>query len=123
VKRGALMALVGLALGQGCGVRGREDLVGRYEADVEGRPEAWTLAGDGTCQIVRQPDSAKTETRRCEWEYVEREGRSTLVVTVLAHDGADAATSHQTRYVLTPSRFGQTVTIPLGSRWQLRKVP
>jgi hypothetical protein len=72
---------------------------------------------------VRQRDSAKTETRRCEWEYVEREGRSTLVVTVLAHDGVDPASSHRTRYVLTPSRFGQTVTIPLGPRRQLRKAP
>ena len=117
------MALIGLTLVQGCGVRGREDLVGRYEADVEGRPEAWTLADDGTCQIVRQLDSAKAETKRCEWEYVEREGRSTLVVTVLGHAGGEAAASHRTRYVLTPSRFGQTVTIPLGPRWQLRKVP
>lgn len=117
------MALVGLTLSQGCGVHGREDLVGHYEADVEGRRETWTLADDGTCQIVRQLDSAKTDTKRCEWEYVEREGRSTLVVTVLAHDGVDAASAHRTRYVLTPSRFGQTVTIPLGSRWQLRKVP
>ena len=117
------MALIGLTLGQGCGVRGREDLVGRYEADVEGRRETWTLADDGTCLIVRQVDSAPAQTRRCEWEYVERGGRTTLVVTVPGPGGAEAATSHQTRYVLTPSRFGQTVTIPLGPRWQLRKAP
>lgn len=120
-----MIAVVTLALCAACGVGGRADLVGRYEAKGDGRREAWTLAADGTCTIVRRPvEAMPPETTRCEWEYVDREGGASLVVTVLPPEGA-VGTRHRTRYVLTPSRFpGGTVTIPLGagSDRQLRKV-
>jgi hypothetical protein len=117
-----VLVVLTLALGAACGVDGREDLVGRYEADDDGPRQTWTLAGDGTCAIVRPGRDAASETTRCEWEYVEREGRTTLLVTVLAMEN-DAA-RQRIRYVLTPSRFpGSAVTIPLGgSGGQLRKV-
>lgn len=119
-----MAAVVALALGAGCGVNGREDLVGRYETNGDGPRETWTLAADGTCTVVRPERDAKSEATRCEWEYVDREGSTKLIVTVLAPEGDDAA-RHRTRYVLTPGRFpGGRVTIPLGagSDWQLRKV-
>jgi hypothetical protein len=122
LKRHGLAALVTLALGAACGVDGREDLVGRYETSGGGPRETWTLAGDGTCAIARPAADGKDE--RCEWEYVDREGRASLVVTMLPPDDA-LGTRHRTRYVLTPSRFpGGTVTIPLGpaSDRQLHKV-
>jgi hypothetical protein len=110
--RRALIALAAAAgLTAGCGVPGRDELVGRYTADGE----SWSLAADGTCQIAR----AET-VRRCEWEYVERDGRKTLAVTLLGEPGS--ATRHRTRLVLTPSRvLGGAVTIPLGGG-ELRKV-
>lgn len=119
-----MAALLALGLGAACGIDGREDLVGRYETNGEGPRETWTLAADGTCAIVRPADDGKAETTRCEWEYVDREGRTSLLVTVLPSEGV-AGTRHRTRYVLTPSRFpGGTVTIPLGagSERQLREV-
>jgi hypothetical protein len=107
-----LSALAAAVLSTGCGVPARDELVGRYTADGE----SWSLAADGTCQIAR-PDAV----RRCEWEYVERDGRKTLAVTLLAEPGH--ATRHRTRLVLTPSRvFGGAVTIPLGGGGELRKV-
>jgi hypothetical protein len=120
-----VVALLALTLGAACGVSGREDLVGRYETHGDGPRETWMLAADGTCTIVRQTGEARPpQSTRCEWEYVDREGRASLVVTVLPRD-AGAGTRHRARYVLTPSRFpGGTVTIPLGagSDRQLRKV-
>jgi len=119
-----VVALLALGVGVACGVSGREDLVGRYEASGDGR-QTWTLDADGTCTIVRRPGEATPpQTTRCEWEYVDREGRASLVVTVLPPD-AGAGTRDRMRYVLTPSRFpGGTVTIPLGagSDRQLRKI-
>jgi len=106
---------VALALGAGCDVNGREDLVGRYETNGDGPRETWTLAADGTCTIVRPGRDVKSEATRCEWEYVDREGSTKLIVTVLAPKSDDAA-RHRTRYVLTPSRLpGGVVTIPLGA--------
>jgi hypothetical protein len=119
------MGLASVALGLACGVDGREALVGRYEAAIDGRREQWSLAADGTCEIVREVAAAAAETTRCEWEYVDREGRRALIVTVLGSDGPGAASPHRTRYVLTPTRLPwEPVTIPLGPRpgWQLRKV-
>ncbi len=124
MRRRRAVNVVTLALGVSCGVNGRDDLVGRYETRGDGPRETWTLADDGTCGIVRPGRDAASETTRCEWEYVEREGRATLIVTVLARE-RDAAARHRTRYVLTPSRFpGAALTIPLGagSDRQLRKV-
>ena len=111
-------------LGAGCGVGGREDLVGRYQTTDDGQRETWSLAPDGTCAIGRPAADGSLRTIRCEWEWVEREGRASLVVTVLPPAEA-AGTRHRTRYVLTPSRlWGGAVTIPLGgeSDRQLRKV-
>lgn len=111
--RRSLTALAAAAaLCAGCGVSGREELVGRYATDGE----TWSLAADGTCHIARGP-----AVSRCEWEFVEREGRKTLAVTVLPDPGA--ATRHRTRLVLTPSRapWG-AVTIPLAGGGELRKV-
>jgi hypothetical protein len=94
-----------------CGVRDREDLIGRYEADPGGRHEVWTLREDGTCSIVRQTPRGEAQTG-CEWELGERGGRRVLVVTVAEPAGASR---HRTTYVLTPSRFpGGVVSIPLG---------
>ena len=109
----ALSALFAVAaLASGCGVPDRDELVGRYAADGE----SWSLAADGTCRIARAE-----EVRRCEWEYVERDGRKTLAVTLLAEPGR--AARHRTRLVLTPSRvLGGAVTIPLGGGGELRKV-
>jgi hypothetical protein len=116
-------ALVALALAAGCGVDGREDLVGRYEAVANGRRETWTLRGDGTCHIARESKDGRRETTRCEWEWVERDDRTGLTVTLLPASGAPDAAPHRTRYVLRPSRFpGRTVTIPLGRGAELRKV-
>ena len=112
------------ALAAGCGVDGRADLVGRYRTTDDGPRETWSLAPDGTCTIERHAPESGPRTLPCEWEWVEREGRATLVVTVLPPAGA-AGTRHRTRYVLTPSRlWGGAVTIPLGggSGRQLRKV-
>lgn len=120
-----MVALLALALGAACGVSGREDLVGRYETNGDGPRETWMLAPDGTCTVARGRGGATPpETTRCEWEFVDRGGSASLVVTVLPPEGA-AGMWHRTRYVLTPSRFpGGTVTIPLGagSDRQLRKV-
>ena len=113
--------LIVLALATSCGVSGREDLAGRYQAIRDGRRETWTLAGDGTCQIVREAEHGQAMTTRCEWEWVEREDRTALVVTLLPAGGS--ALRHRTRYVLRPSRWpGGTVTIPLGTGAELRKV-
>jgi hypothetical protein len=120
-----VVALLALALGAACGVSGREELVGRYETNGDGPRETWILAADGTCTIVRWRGGATPpETTRCEWEYVDRGGGASLIVTVLPPEAA-VGTRHRARYVLTPSRFpGGTVTIPLGagSDRQLRKV-
>lgn len=125
LRRRGLVALLALALAAACGVNGREDLVGRYETSGDGPGETWTLATDGTCTIVRRRGGATPpETTRCEWEYVHRGGRASLMLTVLPPEGA-TRTRHRARYVLTPSRFpGGSVTIPLGagSDRQLRKV-
>jgi len=113
--------LVALALATGCGVSGREDLVGRYEAVDGGRRETWRLGADGGCEIVRQAGEVR-QTTRCEWEWVDRDDRTALVVTLLPDARADAA-RHRVKYVLKPSRLpGGTVTIPLGSGADLRKV-
>jgi hypothetical protein len=113
--------LLALALAAGCGVSGREDLVGSYEAVQGGRRERWTLGDDGRCQIVRQAGET-FETTACEWEWVDRDDRTALVVTLLP--GARAATArHRTRYVLRPTRLpAGAITIPLGSGADLRKV-
>ena len=112
------------ALAAGCGVDGRADLVGRYHTTDDGPRETWSLAADGTCGIERTATESGARTLRCEWEWVEREGRTSLVVTVLP-PADTAGARHHTRYVLTPSRlWGGAVTIPLGgeSERQLRKV-
>jgi hypothetical protein len=115
--------LLALALATGCGVSGREDLIGRYEAARDGRREVWTLRGDGTCEIARGTGAAPGEAARCEWEWVDRDDRRSLVVTLLPGDLSPAAARHRTRYVLRPTRLpGGTVTIPLGSGTELRKV-
>jgi hypothetical protein len=124
LNRSAVATLLALAAVTACGVDGRADLVGCYETSGDGPRETWTLAADGTCAIVRPTIDGPMESRRCEWEYVDRQGRTSLVVTVLPPD-AGAGTRNRTRYVLTPSRFpGGTVTIPLGagSDRQLHKV-
>jgi hypothetical protein len=124
LNRSAVGTLLALAAVTACGVDGRADLVGRYETSGDGPRETWTFAADGTCAIVRPTTDGPKESRGCEWEYVDREGRTSLVVMVLPPDGG-AGTRHRARYVLTPSRFpGGTLTIPLGagSDRQLRKV-
>jgi hypothetical protein len=104
------------SLAAACGVSEREQLVGRYEAGAGDRRETWYLAADGTCEIAR----AGT-VRRCEWEFVERDGRRTLAVTLFPD--AREATRHRTRLVLSPTRWpGGAVTIPLGATGELRKV-
>ena len=113
--------LLALALATGCDVSGREDLVGRYEAVDGGRLETWRLDGDGRCEIVRQVGEVR-QTTRCEWEWVDRDDRTALVVTLLPGAPADTA-RHRMKYVLKPSRLpGGTVSIPLGSGADLRKV-
>jgi hypothetical protein len=113
--------LVALALATGCGVSGRDDLVGRYEAVEGGRRETWRLDGDGGCEIVRQVGEVQ-QTTPCEWEWVDRDDRTALVVTLLPGEAPDTA-RHRVKYVLRPSRLpGGTVTIPLGSGAELRKV-
>ncbi|HVR70725.1 MAG TPA: hypothetical protein VMT87_07740 [Vicinamibacteria bacterium] len=115
--------LVALALATGCGVNAREDLVGRYEATRDGRREVWTLRGDGTCEIVRAVEGGPDATTRCEWEWVDREDRTALIVTLLPGDRTAGPARHRTRYVLRPSRLpGGPVTIPLGTGAELRKV-
>jgi hypothetical protein len=112
-----------VVLATGCGVGARNDLVGRYVAVAEGRRETWTLRADGTCEIVRQVEGAPSETARCEWEWVEREGSATLVVTPRPASESPGAVRHRTRYVLKPTRLpGGIVTIPLGTGADLRKV-
>jgi hypothetical protein len=97
----------------GCGVNGRESLIGRYVVPSTG--EAWTLRDDGTCSIERSG-----VVLACEWEYRERLGETRLVVT--AADAADAAPRHSLRYVLTPSKWpGRPVTIPLSPSATLEK--
>jgi hypothetical protein len=124
LNRSAVATLLALAAVMACGVDGRADLVGRYETSGDGPRETWTLAADGTCAIARPTTDGPMESSRCEWEYVDRQGTTSLVVTMLPPEGA-GGTRNRTRYVLTPSRFpGGTVTIPLGagSDRQLRKV-
>ena len=113
--------LLALAVATGCGVSGREDLVGRYEAIDDGRRETWRLDGDGRCEIVRQVGAVR-QTTRCEWEWVDRDDRTALVVTLFPDATAETA-RHRMKYVLQPSRLpGGTVSIPLGSGADLRKV-
>jgi hypothetical protein len=113
--------LLALALATGCGVSGREDLVGRYEAVDGGRRETWRFDGDGRCEIARQVGEIRQKTR-CEWEWVDRDDRTALVVTLLPDAQADTA-RHRTKYVLKPTRLpGGPVTIPLGSGADLRKI-
>jgi hypothetical protein len=115
-------AALALALTTACGVSERADLVGRYEATTGAAHEEWRLAADGTCQITRAAGAAAPVTTRCEWEWVDRDGRRRLVVTLLPEDGAPLR--HRTRYVLTPTRApGGRVTIPLGAGGDLRQVP
>ena len=110
-----MRAAVAAAISVGCGVSSRENLVGRYQT-ADGHGETWSLAADGTCEITRAAG-----VTRCEWEFVERDGRRTLAVTLLP-DARDV-TRHRTRLVLTPTRLpGGGVTIPLGARGELRKV-
>jgi hypothetical protein len=111
-----LRALIAAAaIAAGCHVSSRDDLVGRYVRSDEAAPETWTLSADGTCRIARP-----TSVTRCEWEYVEREGRRTLVVTMLPD--ANDPVRHRTRLVLTPTQLpGGAVTIPVGGG-DLRKV-
>jgi hypothetical protein len=111
-----------LAAATGCRVDDRADLVGRYTADTGGRHEEWQLSADGTCTIVRRTADAAEATARCEWQWIERDGTRRLVVTLRPPPGG--STSHQTRYVLAPSRVpGGPVTLPLGPDGpELRKV-
>lgn len=106
-------ALRWLALGLaaasiGCGVDGREPLIGSYV--VRGTGERWTLREDGTCTIERA-----AAVLACEWEYRDRNGERRLVVTTTGQ-------RHQSRYVLAPSKWpGRAVTIPLSSSATLEK--
>jgi hypothetical protein len=110
---------MGVAAGAACTVSTREELIGRYvDAGDEGR-ESWTLAPDGTCEIVRTEAGAPARTR-CEWELVERDGRRRLTVTLLAGP-ADDPVRHRTRLVLTPSRVLGAIRIPLDRGRELKK--
>ena len=109
------VALLGAFLA-GCGVSGREDVVGRYVTGESATRETWSLAADGSCEIARPAG-----TTRCEWEMVDRDGRPTIALTLLPD--ADDAARHRMRLLLTPSRFpGGVVTIPLPAGGELRKL-
>jgi hypothetical protein len=105
-----------------CGVTEREDLVGRYETDS--RRERWTLSADGTCERTRVAAGGRTETSRCEWLWVDRDGSRKLVVTLPPAADSPADGAHRTQYVLAPGRVpGGRITIPLGTDGtELRKV-
>jgi hypothetical protein len=109
--RGLAFASLALALlAAGCGVRTRDELVGRYVRRGSGGAESWELREDGTCEVRRAGRLDGT----CEWLYVEETLKRKVVVTLHRDPALHGGTLQSVRYFLTPSRWPrQHVTLPI----------